>query len=47
MLAPDPGEIRRSIDFLRLLIDGAVRAGVIDPRGRPKPPLTSPPHGTG
>ena len=47
MLAPDPEEIRRSIDFLRLLIDGAVRAGVIDPRGRPKPPLTSPPHGTG
>lgn len=42
MLAPDPGEIRRSIDFLRLLIDGAVRAGVIDPRGRPRPP-----HGTG
>lgn len=42
MLAPDPAEIRRSIDLLRLLIDGAVRAGVIDPRGRPRPP-----HGTG
>lgn len=42
MLAPDPAEIRRSVDFLRLLIDGAVHAGVIDRRGRPRPP-----HGTG
>ena len=42
VLAPDPAEVRRSIDFLRLLIDGAVQAGVIDSRGRPKPP-----HGTG
>ncbi len=40
MLAPDPVELKRSIDYLRLLIDGAVRAGVIDPRGRPL-------HGTG
>lgn len=38
VLAPDPDEIRRSIDYLRVLIDGAVRAGVIDPRGRPQPP---------
>lgn len=42
ILAPDPAELKRSIDYLRLLIDGAVRAGVIDPRGRPRPP-----HGTG
>ncbi|WP_447726330.1 TetR/AcrR family transcriptional regulator [Sphingomonas koreensis] len=42
VLAPAPGEMRRSIDYLRLLIDGAVRSGVIDPRGRPRPP-----HGTG
>ncbi len=40
LLAPDPDEMRRSIDFLRLLIDGAVRAGAIDARGRPT-------HGTG
>ena len=42
VVAPDPAELKRSIDYLRLLIDGAVRAGVIDPRGRPRPP-----HGTG
>lgn len=42
VLTPDPAELKRSIDYLRLLIEGAVRAGVIDPRGRPRPP-----HGTG
>ncbi|APR52807.1 TetR/AcrR family transcriptional regulator [Sphingomonas koreensis] len=47
MLAPDPAEIGRSIDFLRLLIDGAVRAGVIDPRGRPRHANNTAPHGTG
>ncbi|MDF2386171.1 TetR/AcrR family transcriptional regulator [Nostoc ellipsosporum NOK] len=35
VLAPNPAEMRRSIDFLRLLIDGATSAGVIDSRGRP------------
>lgn len=35
MLATDPAELKRSIDYLRLLIDGAIRAGMIDPRGRP------------
>ncbi|WP_137861214.1 MULTISPECIES: TetR/AcrR family transcriptional regulator [unclassified Sphingomonas] len=35
VLAPNPADMRRSIDFLRLLIDGATSAGVIDSRGRP------------
>ncbi len=37
VLAPDPAEMRRSIDFLKRLIDGAISAGVIDTRGRPLP----------
>jgi len=41
VLAPDPEEMRRSIDFLKLLIDGAIRAGAIDARGRPPLPSGS------
>ena len=35
VLAPDPADMRRSVDFLRLLVEGATNAGVIDSRGRP------------
>ncbi|HWU95690.1 MAG TPA: TetR/AcrR family transcriptional regulator [Sphingomonas sp.] len=37
VLTPNPEEMRRSIDFLKRLIDGAIVAGVIDSRGRPLP----------
>ncbi len=35
VLSPNPADARRSIDFLKLLIDGATKAGVIDTHGRP------------
>ncbi|MBB4841390.1 AcrR family transcriptional regulator [Sphingomonas kyeonggiensis] len=37
VLAPNPEEMRSSIDFLKRLIDGAISAGTIDSRGRPLP----------
>lgn len=37
VLAPNPEEMRSSIDFLKRLIDGAISAGMIDSRGRPLP----------
>ncbi|MDG2535988.1 TetR/AcrR family transcriptional regulator [Sphingomonas sp. HITSZ_GF] len=37
VLAPNPEEMRRSIDFLKRLVDGAISAGAIDSHGRAPP----------
>ena len=37
VLTPNPADTRRSIDFLKMLIEGATKAGLVDAQGRPGP----------
>lgn len=34
VLTPNPADTRRSIDFLKMLIEGATKAGLVDAQGR-------------